>query len=184
MGSACKATTRKGLPCKLNAKQGDFCHHHVPGIECGICLNVVKKNTTTLKCNHCFCTKCINTWMCKSPVNPFRCPMCRDVIDKEISLEAWRWGVKERLIVKLTTFCYSIYNLDEEEYNEVSDIIEPVLNLHMDAEMLTNFMYFFTNSNKQRLFYKLTMISTVKLTMCQASRRPSNDTTYLITNSH
>lgn len=183
MDLLCKAITRKGSPCKLNAKHGDFCHHHVPGIECGICLNVVKRNTTTLKCSHCFCTKCIKTWICKSPVSTFRCPMCRDVVDKEFSLEAWRWGMKQHpaLIIMLTTFCYSIHNLDEDEYTQVSHILEPVLNVHMDCAMLTGFMNLFIACNKQRLFYKLTIISSVKCSMCQASRRPSNNMTYLIT---
>jgi len=49
---------------------------------CSICFNEIKSNKKTLKCEHIFHQKCIETWI-KSEVNKSNtpsCPNCRDVI--------------------------------------------------------------------------------------------------------
>lgn len=80
----CTSSTKSGQRCKAFCKKGEIvCHTHTQITKCNeedsktcpICLdNICKKQSTTLKCEHTFCTSCIIAWLDSDKIT---CPMCR-----------------------------------------------------------------------------------------------------------
>jgi len=175
----CKGTTLKGLPCKLTGVNNGYCRHHI-SVDCCVCMNTIKKDIVELKCNHSYCKTCIYTWICKAPDAPFTCPMCRATIESPVALDAYRWGLGMKYIVNLQSYYYSIKNISEDEYIEIKDLVDDVINKHIDVEAITNLQIKFIILGKLQLFYKIFSKSVKKISMCKADSAPPNGITFII----
>jgi len=116
----CKATTKRGTRCTKNKNQGsDYCviHNKMEIITevCSICLETPTWNKTQIlgNCNHQYCSKCINEWLC----NDDKCPNCRTVIGPSDELIFNKYAVKNKKFVYIRLTTLSFDNVTNEEYS-------------------------------------------------------------------
>ena len=71
----CTATTKQSLRCKRKAlPDTGCCSAHSKLQHCSICMGTwCKAKSTTLSCDHTFCTSCIERWL----ETGITCPVCR-----------------------------------------------------------------------------------------------------------
>lgn len=142
----CNGICKNGQQCRRTVFE-KYCYQHtsqqvVPKI-CGICLDYITE-PITFKCNHQFCTICVNKWVISCTVSP-SCPMCRGELELVDVNRAINWAYNNKLIAKRRHVTIKISDLIFENQSD-KFYVDILINQTVDQVVMNTYKDILTKS--------------------------------------